>query len=99
MTIIDINYYDIITKANKIAELASSYNSECNKLSKLREEVNSYWQGDAATEVLKSIDIMYANMYQTYSQTLELSNTIKDCAYKIKKADEESAKQAKLLNS
>lgn len=94
-----INFSRVISQANSIAEDANTLDMQIKLLAQLEQEIKVSWKGQAAEAFLNRLEILKKNIEQTKNQMNKLSSTIKYCAEKIQREDEEVNRKAMLLRS
>lgn len=97
MSILRINYSKVIAQANAINQLANDFNTQIKGIETMEQEVRANWQGPASEELLKQMNLLKAEMSNTYRKTANLANTIKNVAMRIKREDDKDAERAKHL--
>lgn len=94
-----INYNKVISQANSIAGDASELAAQIRQLEQLEQECRSAWKGEAADAFLAKLSTLRGEMTRTKSQMSTLASTIKYCADRIQREDEEAARRAAELSS
>lgn len=94
-----INYSKVISQANDIAGDASQLDAQIKYLSQLEQDCRSVWKGEAADVFLAKLRELRNEMIRTKSQMATLASTIKYCADRIQREDEEAARRAAELSS
>ena len=94
-----INYSKVVSQAKDIAGNANELIAQIRMLEKMEQECRQHWKGEAANIFLAKLSALRNEMYRTRSQMSELSSTIKKCADKIQREDNEKAKKATSLSS
>lgn len=94
-----INYSKIISQANDIAEDASQLDAQIKYLAQLEQDCRSVWKGETADAFLAKLRELRNEMIRTKSQMATLASTIKYCADRIQREDEEAARRAAELSS
>lgn len=94
-----INFSKVISQADSIANDANDLATQIKLLSQLEQEVRSSWKGLASDVFIQRLETLKANIEQTKNQMSRLSSTIKYCAEKIQREDEEANKRAMALKS
>lgn len=94
-----IDYHKVISQANSIAGDASELASQIKLLEQLEQDCRSAWKGDAADAFIAKLSALRSEMSRTQSQMSTLASTIKYCADRIQREDEEAARRAAELSS
>jgi len=94
-----INHAKVISQANSIADDASQISAQVKLLSQLEQDIRSAWKGEAATAFLSRLTMLKNNVKNTGQQMAKLSSTIKYCADRIQREDEEANRRAAALKS
>lgn len=94
-----IDYYKVISQANSIAGDASELAAQIRLLEQLEQNCKSAWKGEAADAFLAKLSALRGEMSRTRSQMSTLASTIKYCAERIQREDEEAAERAASLSS
>lgn len=94
-----INYGKVIAQANAIAENASELSTQIQILGQIEQNCRAAWKGEASDAFLKKLSTLRAEMSRTKNEISELAATIKYCADRIQREDEEAAARASALNS
>lgn len=94
-----INYSKVISQANDIAGDASQLDAQIKYLAQLEQDCRSAWKGEAADAFLAKLSELRSEMTRTKSQMTTLASTIKYCADRIQREDEEAARRAAELSS
>ncbi len=94
-----INYSKVISQANFIAGNASELSAQIELLNQMEQDIRSAWKGQAADAFLSRLSLLKGNMSKTRQQMTNLASTIKYCAERIKREDEEANRRAAALKS
>lgn len=94
-----INYPKVISQANSIAGDASELSAQIKLLEQMEQDCRSVWKGEAAEAFLARLGALRSEMSRTRSQMSTLASTIKYCADRIQREDEEAARLAAELSS
>lgn len=94
-----INYSKVISQANDIAGDASQLDAQIKYLAQLEQDCRSVWKGEAADVFLAKLSELRGEMTRTKNQMTTLASTIKYCADRIQREDEEAARRAAELSS
>lgn len=94
-----IDYHRVIAQANSIAGDASQLAVQIKQLEKLEQDCKAAWKGEAADAFLAKLSTLRGEMSRTRSQMDTLASTIKYCADRIQREDEENARKAAKLSS
>lgn len=94
-----INHAKVISQANSVNDCASQLSAQIKALEQLEQDCRQVWKGDAANAFLTKLQGLRSEMNRTKSQIANLSATIKYCADKIQKEDNEMAEKAASLKS
>lgn len=94
-----IDYERVISQANSIDRDASELAAQIKRLDQLEQECKSAWKGEAADAFLTKLSTLRGEMNRTKSQMSALASTIKYCAERIKREEDEAARRAAELSS
>ncbi len=94
-----INYSKVISQADDIEGSAGQLSAQIKQLTQLEQECRSVWKGQAADSFCLKLKSLIGEMNKTKSQMSNLASTIKYCANRIQREDQEAERQAKALNS
>ncbi len=94
-----INYSRVISQANSISDDASKLNEQIKRLSQAEQDIRSSWKGQAADAFLSRLSLLINEMNRTRLQMSNLSSTIRYCADRIRREDEEAARRAAALRT
>lgn len=94
-----INYSKVISQANSIANDATNLAAQIKLLSQMEQDIRVAWKGQAANAFLSRLTLLKSNMNKTRQQMSNLASTIKYCAERIQREDEEANRRAAALKS
>ena len=94
-----INYAKVIAQANAVAEKASELSAQIKLLEQMEQDCQVAWKGEASDAFLAKLRTLRSEMSRTKSQMSTLASTIKYCADRIQREDEEAAERAANLSS
>lgn len=94
-----INHSKVISQADSIRDDADQLNVQIRLLNQLEQECRLCWKGDAADAFLSKLNQLKAEMTRTKNQMSNLASTIKYCADRIQREDEEAERRAAALSS
>ena len=94
-----INYSKVISQANSIANDATNLAAQIKLLSQMEQDIRAAWKGQAAEAFLSRLTLLKSNMNKTRQQMTNLASTIKYCAERIQREDEEANRRAAALKS
>lgn len=94
-----INYYKVISQANDISNDAEKLSAQAKMLTQLEQECRSVWKGQAADAFILRLSTLRGEMERTVSQMSSLASTIKYCADRIQREDQEAERRAAALKS
>ena len=94
-----INYSKVISQANSIANDATNLAAQIKLLSQMEQDIRAAWKGQAAEAFLSRLTLLKGNMNKTRQQMTNLASTIKYCAERIQREDEEANRRAAALKS
>lgn len=94
-----INYSKVISQANAIAGDASELAAQIRLLEQMEQDCRAVWKGEAAEAFLAKLNALHDEMSRTKNQMSTLASTIKYCADRIQREDEEAARAASELSS
>ena len=92
-----INYPKVISQANVIAECADRLSVQSNQLTVMEQNVRSGWKGQASDKFLSRVVTLRGEVTRTRLQMAELASTIRTCAERIQREDEEAQRRAAAL--
>lgn len=92
-----INYSKVMSQADEISDQASQLVSQIQKLQQMEQDCRTVWKGEAAEAFLAKLTALRSEMTQTRSQMSTLADTIRTCARRIQREDEEAAEKAAAL--
>lgn len=94
-----INYSKVMSQANEISDKADQLGNQIQKLEQMEQDCRSVWQGEASEAFLAKLVTLRGEMSRTKAEMLNLAETIRTCARRIQREDEEAAERAAALNS
>lgn len=94
-----INHSKVISQADSIRDDADQLNAQIRLLNQLEQECRLCWKGDAADAFLSKLNQLKTEMTRTKNQMSNLASTIKYCADRIQREDEEAERRAAALSS
>lgn len=94
-----INHAKVVSQAHSIAENAASLSAQIKLIAAMEQDCRSAWKGEAANVFISRLSSLRSNMERTRSQMSNLASTIKYCADRIQREDEEAARRAAALKS
>lgn len=94
-----INHSKVVSQADSIRDDADQLNAQIRLLNQLEQECRLCWKGDAADAFLLKLNQLKADMTRTKNQMTNLASTIKYCADRIQREDEEAERRAAALSS
>ena len=94
-----INHSKVISQANSIADNASELSKQANQLMAMEQSIRSAWKGQASDAFLARVSALREEVNTARSQMANLASTIKTCADRIKREDEEAMRRAAALKS
>lgn len=94
-----INHSKVVSQADSIKDDADQLNTQIRLLNQLAQECRLCWKGDAADVFLLKLDQLKTEMTRTRIQMTNLASTIKYCADRIQREDEEAERRAATLSS
>lgn len=89
----------MVSQANSIADNASELSAQIKMIDKLEQDIRAAWKGQAADAFFSRLSMLKGNMCKTRQQMVTLASTIKYCAERIHREDEEANRRAKALKS
>ncbi len=92
-----INYSGVVMQANVIADCSKRLQTQERQLEEIESVVRGGWKGDAASVFLSKLNSLRCDVEKTKMQINTLSESIRNCADRIKKEDEEQALEARTL--
>ena len=92
-----INYSKVVSQANTIADCADSLSVQSNQLAAMEQNIRSGWKGQASETFLSRVSMLRGEVTRTKQQIAALASTIKTCADRIQREDEEAERRAKAL--
>lgn len=94
-----INYSKVISQADSILDDASKLSAQIKLLSQIEQDIRGAWKGQAADAFLSRLTTFKSNVSKTKQQMTSLASTIKYCAERIQREDEEANRRVALLKS
>jgi len=94
-----INYSKVISQANSISENAAQLSAQIKLLSQMEQDCRSIWKGQAADTFIAKLSALKNEMTRTRTQMSNLASTIKYCADRIQREDQEAERRAAALKS
>ena len=94
-----INYSKVISQANSISEDAAQLSAQIKLLSQMEQDCRSIWKGQAADAFIAKLSALKNEMTRTRTQMSNLASTIKYCADRIQREDQEAERRAAALKS
>jgi len=94
-----INHSKVISQADSIRDDADQLYAQIRLLNQLEQECRLCWKGDAADAFLSKLNQLKTEMTRTKNQMSNLASTIKYCADRIQREDEEAERRAAALSS
>ncbi len=94
-----INYSKVISQADSIAEDATQLSAQIKQLTQMEQKCRSIWKGQAADAFIAKLSALRYNMSRTGTQMSNLASTIKYCADKIQREDQEAERRAAALRT
>ncbi|MCI8308419.1 MAG: WXG100 family type VII secretion target [Lachnospiraceae bacterium] len=94
-----INYSKVISQADAISDDAERLSGQIKLLSQMEQDCRSIWKGQAANAFAAKLAALKNEMTRTRTQMTHLASTIRYCADRIRREDEEAERRAAALNS
>lgn len=94
-----INYSKVISQANDISNDAGKLSAQVKLLTQIEQDCRSVWKGQAADVFISRLTTLRSEMDRTVSQMSSLASTIKYCADRIQREDQEAERRATALKS
>ena len=94
-----INYTKVVSQANSIVGNVSELAAQIKILEQLEQDCRRVWKGQAADAFIAKLSALRTEMNRTKNQMSTLASTIKYCADRIQREDEEAAERAAALSS
>lgn len=94
-----LNYSKVISQANSISSDATNLAAQIKLLAQMEQDIRAAWKGQAAEAFLSRLALLKGNMKKTRQQMTNLASTIKYCAERIQREDEEAVRRAAALKS
>lgn len=92
-----INYNKVISQAGEISQNAKDLKQCVQMLEVMEDASNSAWQGAAANEFRKRLNLLRQEINRTSQDIENVSRKIRSCAKRIKNEDELAAQRATQL--
>lgn len=94
-----INYSKVISQANSIADDATELSAQIKILEQMEQDCRAAWKGQAADAFISKLNTLRTEMSRTKNQMSTLASTIKYCADRIQREDQQAAERATALKS
>ncbi len=94
-----INYSKVISQADSIAEDAAQLSAQIKQLTQMEQDCRSIWKGQAADAFIAKLSALRYDMSRTRTQMSNLASTIKYCADRIQREDQEAERRAAALRT
>ena len=94
-----INHSKVISQANSIANDATKLSAQIKMLEQIERDCRAAWKGEAADAFVAKLSTLRNEMNVTKNQMSTLASTIKTCADRIRRADQEAEERAAVLNN
>lgn len=94
-----INYSQVISQVQEISSLCDELQSQILQLQSVRNQTSRFWKSEASIVFDMKIGSIIDELTRTRNQMINLNKTIKYCADRIQKEDEEQAQKAAALAS
>lgn len=94
-----INYSKVIAQVNSIMDNIAELSDQIKILEQMEQDCRNVWKGQAADTFIAKLNTLCDEMNRTKKQMASLASTIKFCADRIKKEDEQINKKAFVLKS
>lgn len=94
-----INHAKVVSQANSIADDAAQLSAQIKLLEQMEQDCRAAWKGQAAGAFLQKLNTLRNKMIRTESQISSLASTIRYCADRIQREDEEAERRAAALKS
>lgn len=94
-----INYSKVISQADSIAEDAEQLAAQIKQLTQMEQDCRSIWKGQAADVFISKLSALKYDMSRTRTQMSSLASTIKYCADRIQREDQETERRAAALRT
>lgn len=94
-----INYSKVISQANSIADDAAELSAQIRILEQMEQDCRAAWKGQAADVFISKLSTLRTEMNRTKNQMSTLASTIKYCADRIQREDQQAAERASALKS
>ena len=94
-----INHSKVVSQANTIADCASRLSEQANQLSFMEQSIRSAWKGQASDVFFSRVSSIRGEVNTARQQIATLASTIKYCADRIQREDDEAMRRAANLKS
>lgn len=94
-----INYEKVVSQANDIRDDADQLYAQIRRLNQLEQQCSSCWKGNAAEAFISKLRELENEMSRTRIQMENLAITIRNCADRIQREDQEEAARAAELST
>lgn len=94
-----INYEAVMSQANQITEQSELLAAQIRQLSQIEADCRCVWKGEGAEAFLTRLALLRQEMGRTRAQMSDLAETVKYCADKIQREDEQLRRRAGELNA
>ena len=94
-----INHSKVVSQANTIADCASRLSQQVNQLSIMEQSIRSAWKGQASDAFFSRASALRGEVNTARQQIAILASTIKYCADRVQREDEEAMRKAANLKS
>ena len=94
-----INYSKVISQADSIADDAEQLAAQIKQLTQMEQDCRSIWKGQAADVFISKLSALKYDMSRTRTQMSNLASTIKYCADRIQREDQEAERRAAALRT
>ena len=92
-----INYSKVVSQANTIADCAQQLSAQSGHLTVMEQNIRSAWKGQASEAFLSRVLTLRGEVDRTRQQMANLASTIRTCADRIQREDEEAQRRAAAL--
>lgn len=94
-----INYAKVISQADAVMEGASEVSAQIRLLEQIEQNCRAAWKGQAAEVFIARLGALRTEMNRTKNQMSTLAATIKYCADRIQREDQQAEERAAALKS
>lgn len=94
-----INYAKVISQADAVVEGASEVSAQIRLLEQIEQNCRAAWKGQAAEVFIARLGALRTEMNRTKNQMSTLAATIKYCADRIQREDQQAEERAAALKS